>query len=123
LVVAAEAAAVAVTGTVVIKNAFGNLLKSGSYTNTHESGKRYHGKGPPERARESAKRVEKENDDPIKDTDWTPAENNDEAFKQEAQRIRDDGGVENPENYNNIKSPGEKKLQAEEQQTTTTGTR
>lgn len=38
------------------------------------------------------------------------AANNREAFKDEARRIRKDGGVENPNNYNKINSPGEKYL-------------
>jgi RHS repeat-associated protein len=111
--IAAGGVAITTHGASTAKNGLNHM--TGSYTTKHESGKRYHGKGPESRAKESGKRVAKEHDDPVKETDWTPAENNDEAFKQEAQRIRDDGGVENPENYNKINSPGEKKLQVEEQ--------
>jgi RHS repeat-associated protein len=113
-VVVVAGTVLAAEGVVTSTNGLKGMLNSGSYTNEHESGKRYHGKGPEKRAKESAERISKEHDDPVKDTDWTPAESDDAAFKQEAQRIRDDGGVENPNNYNKINSPGEKKLQAEE---------
>ena len=48
------------------------------------------------------------NDDPLVGTDWTPAANDQEAFKDEARRIRkDEKGVQSKENYNKINSPGE----------------
>ena len=49
--------------------------------------------------------------DPVKEIDWTPAENSREAFKQEAQRIREEGGVKSPSNYNRKNSPGETYLE------------
>jgi RHS repeat-associated protein len=84
--------------------------KEGSYTNTHESGKKYHGKGSEERAKQSGKEKAEENNDPVKETEWTSSTNKREAFKDEAKRIRNDGGVQNSNNYNKINSPGEKYL-------------
>jgi hypothetical protein len=84
--------------------------KEGSYTNTHESGKKYHGKGSEERAKQSGKEKAEENNDPVKETEWTSSANKREAFKDEAKRIRNDGGVQNSNNYNKINSPGEKYL-------------
>jgi RHS repeat-associated protein len=86
---------------------------SGSYTVTFESGKKYHGKGGEERAKRSAERVGKENNDPAKDVDWKPSASDKEGFKDEARRIRKDGGVRNPNNYNRRNSPGEKDLDEE----------
>jgi hypothetical protein len=80
----------------------------GSYTNTHESGKKYHGKGPQERAEQSAKEKAEKYNDPVKDIDWTPSKNDREAFKDEYSRLKDDGGPKNPDNYNQIESPGKK---------------
>jgi RHS repeat-associated protein len=80
----------------------------GSYTNYHERGK-YHGKGPKERAAESAKEKAKEYDDPHVSTDWTPAEDDKQAFKDEDDRIKtDEGGHKSDQNYNKRRSPGEK---------------
>jgi len=84
--------------------------KEGSYTNTHESGKKYHGKGSEERAKQSGKEKANENNDPVTETEWAPSTNRREAFKDEAKRIRNDGGVQNANNYNKINSPGEKYL-------------
>lgn len=42
--------------------------------------------------------------------DWAPSSSNQKAFEDEATRIRNDGGVQNTENYNQINSPGEKFL-------------
>jgi hypothetical protein len=82
----------------------------GSYTNTHESGKKYHGKGTEKRMNESGKEKAEANDDPVVNQEFKPAANNREALKDEARRIREDGGVDNPNNYNKINSPGEKYL-------------
>lgn len=84
---------------------------TGSYTNTHASGKRYHGKGPPDRMNKSAREKERKYNDPVVDQDYTPAANDREAFKDEARRIANDGGVDNPNNYNQINSPGKKYLE------------
>lgn len=118
--------AVAVTTTVVTtaviqdyKNNKANSNSSdpdqtGSYTNTHESTNKYHGKGTEARAKQSAKEKEVAYDDPVVDTDWQPSANKKEALKDEARRIRKDGGVDNPKNYNIRNSPGERYLQEEE---------
>ena len=82
--------------------------QTGSYTNKHVKGK-YHGKGPEGRAAESAKRVEKEFDDPLVETQWTPAVDDKQAFKDEDDRIQgDEGGVKSDQNYNKRNSPGKK---------------
>jgi len=83
--------------------------QTGSYTNTHESGKKYHGKGSEERAAKSAKRVGDENDDPVVHTDWTPAGNDRQAFKDEDSRMNtDERGHNSKNNYNKRASPGAK---------------
>ena len=87
----------------------GTVQETGSYTNIHESGKRYHGKGDKARSQESGKRIEKETEDRHIATDWTPAKNEREAFKQESRRLdADEGGPKSPDNYNKIESPGKK---------------
>jgi RHS repeat-associated protein len=98
---------------IILQAATDDKKQTGSYTNTHEKGK-YHGKGGEERAAQSSKEKEKLYDDPLVNTDWTPSVNDEEAFKAEAKRIRGDGGVKNPDNYNINNSPGEKLLQKEE---------
>lgn len=90
-----------------------NSKEEGSYTNTHESGKRYHGKGDKDRASESGEEKAKKYNDPLKSTDWTPASNTREAFKQESRRLDTDkvgnqAGHKNPNNYNKRNSPGAK---------------
>ncbi len=84
--------------------------QTGSYTITFENGKTYSGKGPLERARASAKRVGDANDTKVPESgiDWTPAENDRQAFEDEDTRINDHGGTGSAENYNKIKSPGAK---------------
>lgn len=88
----------------------------GSYTIDFDSGKKYHGKGPESRADASSDRVGKANNDTASNVDWKPATDTKEAFKDEARRIRNDGGVKNPDNYNKINSPGEKLLKEDEKQ-------
>jgi len=83
---------------------------TGSYTNTHASGKRYHGKGSRARSQESGRRIARETGDPHVASDHTPSANHREAFKDEARRIAEDGGVQNPNNYNKINSPGRRYL-------------
>jgi RHS repeat-associated protein len=100
----------------ITMNAMSNLKNSGketgSYTNTHESGKKYHGKGDEKRMNESAKRVGNENNDPVKSKDYTPAKNDREGFKQEARRMQtDQGGHKSPNNYNKRDSPGTKYIE------------
>jgi RHS repeat-associated protein len=88
---------------------FGN--RTGSYTNTHASGKTYAGKGGTKRSQASGRRVEKAANDQHVATDWTEAPNDTEAFKDEARRIEKAGGPRNPNNYNKIESPGRKLLE------------
>ena len=78
----------------------------GSYTNTHFSGRRHHGQGDRRRSQTSGREKAAENNDPHTATDWTSAPNRREAMKDEARRIENDGGVDNPNNYNKINSPG-----------------
>jgi hypothetical protein len=85
-----------------------NDAQTGSYTNHHERGK-YHGKGGRDRADESAKEKADKYDDPHVRTDWTPAPDDRQAFKDEDSRIKtDDGDHKSPDNYNLRRSPGEK---------------
>ena len=94
--------------------------ETGSYTNTHKSGKKYHGKGDKERAAKSGKAKAKEHDDPLESTEWTKAENDREAFKQESERLDKDAegdkkGHESDKNYNKRDSPGKKYREQDEQ--------
>ncbi|MGE8513545.1 MAG: hypothetical protein ACN6N7_12635, partial [Chryseobacterium culicis] len=89
--------------------------KTGSYTNTHQSGKKYHGKGDEKRAAKSGKEKTEKNDDPLEKTDWTEAKNDREAFKQESERMETDAdkdkgvpGHKSENNYNQRRSPGDR---------------
>jgi RHS repeat-associated protein len=85
----------------------------GSYTNTHDSGKVYVGKGDADRAAQSGKRITDRYNDPLVHTDWTPANGTADSFAQEANRMRQEGGP-GGNTYNEINSPGEKILQENE---------
>ncbi|QTL36560.1 hypothetical protein J5X90_05840 [Pseudoalteromonas viridis] len=87
---------------------YGVAKETGSYTNLHESGMKYHGKGSRKRSQISGRREAIRNDDPHVATDWTPAANNREAFKQESRRLDADGGAGSSTNYNRIEQPGKK---------------
>jgi RHS repeat-associated protein len=89
---------------------------TGSYTIDFDNGQRYHGKGGEERMRRSVTEKEKEHGCKAASCDWKSAPNNREALKDEAQRIRNDRGVQNPGNYNKINSPGEKYLEQDGQE-------
>jgi hypothetical protein len=80
---------------------------TGSYTIIFENGKKYHGKGPESRMNKSAN-DKATKDNPVKSKDWTPADNDREAFKQESRRLEDDGGHRSNTNYNKRDSPGTK---------------
>lgn len=82
--------------------------ESGSYTNTHESGKKYHGKGKRKRSQKSGRRQARKHKDAHVSTDYTDAESDREGFKDESRRIDDDGGVDSDSNYNDRESPGKK---------------
>ena len=86
----------------------GKNKEYGSYTNNHESGKRYHGQGDKKRSQKSGREKAAKNNDPHIATDWTPAQNRREAMKDEARRLSSDGGKGNSDNYNKINSPGKK---------------
>ncbi len=87
----------------------GGPRQTGSYTNVHKSGKKYHGKGSRARSQRSGRRIEREYGDPLVSTDWTPATNRREALKQESRRIDGDPrGWRDPSNYNRTESPGKR---------------
>lgn len=92
-----------------------NASEHGSYTVHFSDGTKYHGKGPKSRSEISAKReVNRHNNanpnSPIskKSIDYKKAADRREAFKAEAKRIDDDGGVGSSTNRNRINSPGRK---------------
>jgi hypothetical protein len=116
-VIPAAGAAVAVHGAATAAIAGGNLAnaafattQSGSYTNTHESGAVYVGKGGRERSQESGKRVEKETGDKHVATDHTSSANSREGFKDESRRM-DKARAEGKKLYNKGESPGKKMRQ------------
>jgi len=79
-----------------------------SYTSHFKNGKRYRGKGDADRARKSADREAKRNNDTVDRTDHKPEANDRDSFKAEHDRLKNDGGPQNPDNYNRINSPGAK---------------
>jgi hypothetical protein len=83
-----------------------NNAPCGSYTNTHASGTTYSGKGPPTRMDFSAAEKAAAYQDPVVAKDWTAAASDEDAFVQEALRIRANGGP-GGNTYNKINSPGE----------------
>jgi hypothetical protein len=89
----------------------GSNSETGSYTNYHESGMTYDGKGSEARAARSARRVERETGDRHVRTEHSRAANSREAFKQESRRLDSHGGARNPNNHNRIESPGKRMRQ------------
>jgi len=81
---------------------------TGSYTNTHASGKTYDGKGDPKRAATSGRGVAKKKGDPLVKTETRTASSNRESFKQESESLDRNGGAGSDRNYNQIESPGKK---------------
>ena len=82
---------------------------NGSYTITFNNGMKYHGKGGPQRALDSAKRIEKNNPGVKREhIDWTDAPDTATSFRDEAKRIANDGGIGKgiERNYNIKNSPG-----------------
>ena len=61
-------------------------------------------------SQKSGKEKEKQYDDPHQSTDWKPSATEKDAFIDEGKRIEADKGVENPNNYKKINSPGKKHL-------------
>jgi len=100
--VGSEMAAGASKNAVAVADAMGK----GSYTNTHESGMTYDGKGGPDRAAKSGARVEKETGDKHVSTDHTPSSSDREGFKDESRRLDSHGGAGSDRNHNKIESPG-----------------
>jgi len=84
----------------------------GTYTVEYKTGNVYHGKGPPERAVQSAKRVATQEKDVPTGISYVPAEGDRRALKEEARRIGADGGP-GKGNYNRIESPGKRMLEEE----------
>jgi RHS repeat-associated protein len=82
--------------------------ETGSYTNTHESGKTYDGKGDRTRSQDSGKRIEKQTGDKHSATEFNPATNDREAFKDESRKLDSHGGPRSSANHNKIESPGKK---------------
>jgi RHS repeat-associated protein len=108
-----KVASVFVTNMISMESRLSSVLwnshnQTGSYTNTHASGKKYHGKGDLERAQQSGREKAEEHKDPLVSTDWTPAANDREAFKDESRRLKKDGGHRSSTNYNKRDSPGTK---------------
>ena len=89
----------------------GSNSETGSYTNYHESGMTYDGKGSETRAARSARRVERETGDRHVRTEHSRAANSREAFKQESRRLDSHGGARSPNNHNQIESPGKRMRQ------------
>jgi hypothetical protein len=81
---------------------FGGL---GYYTNKHQSGKTYSGKGDTTRMKDSANRISNEYDDPVVAKTHTPAANTKQSFIGEQNSIEANGGP-GGNTYNKINSPG-----------------
>jgi hypothetical protein len=79
---------------------------NGGYKIEFDSGMGYAGKGGTSRARQSARRHSRENNDPVKKIDHFPADNDKDAFDIEATFLNELGGHKSPRNYNQIDSPG-----------------
>jgi hypothetical protein len=81
---------------------------AGSYTVHFKSGMKYHGEGSLARARKSYRRISKKYGEELSHIHWTPAKSRREAFIQEYNRMKVDGGPRRGEslNYNKINSPG-----------------
>lgn len=88
------------------EQAAGTTRKSeyGTYTNKHESGTTYAGKGGRERSQVSGRTKTKEYSDPHTSTDWTPAESQSQQSFDEALRIYEGGGKNSTSNYNKIET-------------------
>jgi RHS repeat-associated protein len=82
---------------------------NGSYTNTHKSGMKYHGKGGEDRAAQSGQEKADKYNDPLEHTDHTPADDDRQAFKDEDTRMQtDQEGHKSDKNYNKRASPGKR---------------
>jgi hypothetical protein len=79
---------------------------NGGYKIEFESGMGYAGKGGTNRARQSARRHSRENNDPVKKIEHFPAGNDKDAFDIEATFLKELGGHRSRRNYNQNDSPG-----------------
>jgi hypothetical protein len=79
---------------------------NGGYKIEFESGMGYTGKGGTNRARQSARRHSRENNDPVKKIEHFPAGNDKVAFDVEATFLKEPGGHRSRRNYNQNDSPG-----------------
>ncbi len=98
----------------------GNSVKSekptGTYTNTHESGKTYDGVGPKKRMNQSAKKIKQEHNDPVVKQEHSQVKNRKDAYLKEHENIEKHGGAGNKEkNYNKNNSPGKKLSESQKQ--------
>ena len=75
----------------------------------------YVGKGSKSRAGRSGRRVAKEQNDPLVETDYEPASSDREAFKDEQQKLDQHGGAKSDKTYNKINSPGKKYIEEDKQ--------
>jgi RHS repeat-associated protein len=83
----------------------------GAYKIVTQSKKWYVGKGTPKRMQVSKARVEKQTGEEATAEHAASSPNTDQqAFRDEAQKIRDSGGIKDPNSLNKINSPGEKDL-------------
>ena len=88
----------------------------GSYTIKFKNGKRYHGQGSFARALQSAKYqadLHKTSFE-ISDIDWTPADSDAQAYRDEATRLENDEGKANSDNYNQRDFPGSHKYKQDQ---------
>ena len=79
---------------------------NGGYRIEFESGMGYGGKGGTNRARQSARRHSRENNDPVKKIEHFPAGNDKEAFDIEATFLKELGGHRSRRNYKQNDAPG-----------------
>jgi hypothetical protein len=95
------------TRTVVQQQQVQQPQGNGSYTNTHQSGKTYSGKGDQDRMNDSAARIARQHNDPVTSQSHTPAPDTKQSFIDEQDRIDATGGP-GGNTYNKINSPGKK---------------
>jgi RHS repeat-associated protein len=98
---------------VLVNAAVQKAKQFGSYVIDFVSGKQYFGKGDTKRMNTSAKKVAKDNNDPVVSKKWQKAANEREALKAESRKLQKAGGhnsskKSNPKVYNKRDSPGTK---------------
>jgi hypothetical protein len=83
--------------------------EQGSYTNLHESGAVYDGKGSRKRSQDSGKRIEKDTGDKHVATEWNPTSDGSgthrRAYKDESEKM---DSHKSHKNHNKKESPGKK---------------